>query len=535
MSRTVHTREDGEGAGWGEGSELWPLVVAGRPASNGATAAVRCAREEEGIENGAAGVLDPPLPPQCFRLKQLALGKRRNIGLVADFVCIFFDLGHREEEMGSMDDYPRKPSQSQSPMRSKLKIMLVLVLTNLLSIYLFSGSSGRINWLPPAAHLWDSGALLRELNETQGLLSASQAEVMLLSRRLSTTNTLLETLLTDIGKAPRDEAAEQDLEAWAHQLTGELKLAVGPHKLPLGYTPNLGSDELYPTLGTACRRYQEELTQYMSYEVGGECPSDEAFAQRLMLKGCEPLPRRRCHPKSPVGYVEPTPFPESLWSIPPDASITWDAYTCKNYACLVHRKMEKGTYDCKDCFDLSGREKDRWRYDNGELDYGIDEVLEAKHGRVRIGLDIGGGTGSFAARMRERNVTIVTSTMNFDGPFNNFIASRGLLPLHISVAHRLPFFDNTLDIVHSMHVLSNWIPDAMLEFALFDIYRVLRPGGLFWLDHFFCLGTQLNATYVPMFERIGFKKLRWSAGRKLDRGLDKNEWYLSALLEKPTT
>ncbi|CAL9062700.1 unnamed protein product, partial [Musa banksii] len=489
----------------------------------------------EGIENGDAGVLDPSLPPHCFRLKQLALGKRRNIGLIADFVCIFFHLRHREEEMGSMDDYPRKPSQSQSPTRSKLKILLVLVLTNLLSIYLFSGSSGRINWLPPATHLWDSGALLRELNETQGLLSASQAEVMLLSRRLSTTNTLLETLLTDVGKARRDEAAEQDLEGWAHQLTGELKLAVGPHKLPLGYTPNLGSDELYPTLGTACRRYQEELTQYMSYEVGGECPSDEAFAQRLMLKGCEPLPRRRCHPKSPVGYVEPTPFPQSLWSIPPDASITWDAYTCKNYACLVHRKMEKGTYDCKDCFDLSGREKDRWLYDNGELDYGIDEVLEAKHGSVRIGLDIGGGTGSFAARMRERNVTIVTSSMNFDGPFNNFIASRGLLPLHISVAHRLPFFDNTLDIVHSMHVLSNWIPDSMLEFALFDIHRVLRPGGLFWLDHFFCLGTQLNATYVPMFQRIGFKKLRWSAGRKLDRGLDKNEWYLSALLEKPTT
>lgn len=34
----------------------------------------------------------------------------------------------------------------------------------------------------------------------------------------------------------------------------------------------------------------------------------------------------------------------------------------------------------------------------------------------------------------------------------------------------------------------------MLEFALFDVYRVLRPGGVFWLDHlffFFALGTQM--------------------------------------------
>nr|XP_009390784.1 PREDICTED: uncharacterized protein LOC103977090 [Musa acuminata subsp. malaccensis] len=166
----------------------------------------------------------------------------------------------------------------------------------------------------------------------------------------------------------------------------------------------------------------------------------------------------------------------------------------------------------------------------------MDGVLATKpKGTVRIGLDIGGGSGTFAARMRERGVTVVSTTMDFDGPFNSFIASRGLLPMHISVAHRLPFFDNTLDIVHSMHVLSNWIPEPMLEFALYDVYRVLRPGGLFWLDHFFCTGEQLNATYVPMIERVGFNKLRWVTGRKLDRGIEKNEWYLSALLERPMT
>lgn len=36
-----------------------------------------------------------------------------------------------------------------------------------------------------------------------------------------------------------------------------------------------------------------------------------------------------------------------------------------------------------------------------------------------------------------------------------------------------------------------------------------------------------------MFERIGFEKVRWNAGRKLDRGIEMDEWHISALLQKP--
>ncbi|KAK8629506.1 hypothetical protein V6N13_078345 [Hibiscus sabdariffa] len=240
------------------------------------------------------------------------------------------------------------------------------------------------------------------------------------------------------------------------------------------------------------------VSRYLTYEIGGECPVDDVFAQKLIHKGCEPLPRRRCHSKSPVGYVEPTPFPDSLWSIPSDSSIIWEPYTCKSYNCLINRDKLPAIYDCKDCFNLQGREKARWLFDRG-LDYGIEQVLEMKPaGSIRMGLDIGGGSGTFAARMRERNITIITTSMNLDGPFNSFIESRGLIPMHVSISQRLPFFENTLDIVHSMHVLSNWIPDGMLELTLYDIYRVLRLGGLFWLDHFFCQGLQLNQTYAPM-------------------------------------
>ncbi|KAM0883983.1 hypothetical protein ACQ4PT_031291 [Festuca glaucescens] len=408
--------------------------------------------------------------------------------------------------------------------RSRALVLLIVVATNTASVLLFSdaGSSAigiRFRELNRCIPFSNPGYLcLRDLNVTEYALAASPAELVHLHNRLAIANSLVETLLGDRANASNMAAARDEQKQvaadslWQRELTGELKLAVGPHKLPLGSTPNMRTEQLFPTLGQACSRFPDELRRYMNYEPGGECPSDELFAQRLMLKGCEPRPRR---------------------------SILWDAYTCKNYSCLVNRGKTTGThhYDCKDCFNLlNSQEKRRWTRDDGALSYSIDAVLAAKpNGTVRIGLDIGSGSGTFAARMQERGVTVVTTSMNFDGPFNSFIASRGLVPMHLSIVHRLPFFDGTLDIVHSMHVLSHWIPVAILEFALFDIYRVLRPGGLFWLDHFYCLGGHMNTTYVPMFDRIGFNKVRWNARPKLDRGIKFNEWYVSALLEKPST
>ncbi|KAI6678939.1 hypothetical protein NL676_039735 [Syzygium grande] len=449
--------------------------------------------------------------------------------------------------MGAVDS-PKKqsyyypPSPRAAAFKFKLKMAALVLLTNLLTLYLFSSAGpsrfdlglGRLS-LPIA---WDANSsLVAHLDTTRAQVAATHSRLADLHRQLASSNSLVEALLVELARSggrPQDGLSIGP--ANGDNLPDELKLAVGPHKLPLGYSPRMGSDMVHPPVGVACLRFKEELAQYMSYDVGGECPVDDVFAQRLLLKGCEPLPRRRCHPKSPANYVEPTPFPQSLWTPPHDSSIVWDAYTCKSYKCLVDRNKQPGYFDCKDCFDLAGREKHRWMYDNGILDYGIDQVLATRpRGTVRIGLDIGGGSGTFAARMRERNVTIVTTTMNLDGPFNSFIASRGLISMHMSVSQRLPFFENTLDIVHSMHVLSNWIPDTMLEFTLYDIYRVLRPGGLFWLDHFFCEGPQLNGTYMPMIGRVGFKRLRWNAGRKVDRGPQKNEWYFSALLEKPMT
>ncbi|KAG2710805.1 hypothetical protein I3760_04G046900, partial [Carya illinoinensis] len=285
------------------------------------------------------------------------------------------------------------------------------------------------------------------------------------------------------------------------------------HTLPFGFNGNFDSDTIYPPVSQACTLFPEKLRRFMSYK---------------------PLPCRRCHPAAPPMYAEPYPLPTSLWTTPSNDSVVWTAYTCKNNECLVNRKhKEKGFSDCKDCFDLDGVEKTRWAASGGSyggLDFSIDEVLATKSpGTIRIGLDIGGGVATFAVRMMARNITIVTTSMNLNGPFNNFIASRGVVPLYISISQRLPFFDNTLDIVHSMHVSSNDVA-ALLDVY---IYRVLRPGGLFWLDHFFCVEEQFEEVYKPLIESRGYKKLKWVMGKKLDRGPEHREMYLSALLEKP--
>ncbi|KAK1439299.1 hypothetical protein QVD17_05115 [Tagetes erecta] len=180
-----------------------------------------------------------------------------------------------------------------------------------------------------------------------------------------------------------------------------------PKHLPFGINSNFDSDKLYPPVGTPCTLFRDELNRYMSYKVNGSCPDDELLAQKLLLKGCEPLPRRRCRPPAPNQYVEPYPTPESFWSTPSDSSVVWTAYTCKNYSCLVNRKQtQKGFDDCKDCFDLGGREKSRWVENTRGVDFAIDDVLAVKKaGTIRIGLDIGGGVATFAVRMRERNIT----------------------------------------------------------------------------------------------------------------------------------
>lgn len=478
----------------------------------------------------------------------------------------------REETIKAMG--AGKPSKTPH----KLAVFLVILITNIIT-YFFASSGG---WATVherqqelkhyeleqhnsvASNLPSMSTpvmeLLDQLNQTQLDLLITQKTLINFQTGLSESEEHSEKLHKDMSQAMElIRAATQSMaekstlvssqkennegndvwSEWARlakeddYLIRELQEFIEARKLPLGWSTGLASDSMISPIGHACVLNKKDLQQFMDYDVGGECPDDQTIGQTLVLHGCEPLPRRRCFARIPSNFSGPYPFPTSLWTIPPNNNIHWTGYTCKSFECLNDRKNHHVFQDCLDCFELHGREKSRWVGRGRSVDFTIKEVLAMKNGTIRIGLDIGGGTGSFAVRMKEEDVTIVTTTMNFDGPFNNMIALRGVVPLYMTISQRLPFFDNTLDIVHSMHVLSNWIPTETLEFILFDIDRILRPGGLFWLDHFFCTRPGLIQVYVPLIEKLGYKVLKWAVADKLDKGAARQEVYLSALLEKP--
>lgn len=269
----------------------------------------------------------------------------------------------------------------------------------------------------------------------------------------------------------------------------------------------------------------------MNYKVGGACPGDWNLAQKLILSGCEPLPRRRCFARS-VPKVGLSPFPLSLWGTVGDKIASWNGFSCKSFECLNGKKLSG---DCVGCFDfVNGIEKQRWVRARGKNDFLIDDVLALGSG-IRIGFDFGGASGNFAAWMAERNVTVITSTLNVDAPFNEFVAARGLFPMYSSSAQRFPFYDGIFDLVRtSLSEFGNGARAEKIEFVMFDIDRILRVGGLLWLDNFHCIDEERKRSITRLIDRFGYKKLRWVAGEKADNsGIGKPQVYLSAVLQKP--
>ncbi|XP_004490294.1 probable methyltransferase At1g29790 [Cicer arietinum] len=310
-------------------------------------------------------------------------------------------------------------------------------------------------------------------------------------------------------------------------VTEEIRKYITPKENRVGKINLYGSDKVYNTIGHSCVLHKKEVEKYMDYDIGSYCDDDWNLAQKLMLNGCDPLPRRRCLTRASKVYNKPYPINESLWRLPDERNVRWGNYQCRNFDCLSSKNPKRGYSKCTGCFEME-KEKVKW-VSNSSLfaEFLIIDVLKIKPGEIRIGLDYGIGTGTFAARMRENNVTIVSTALNLGAPFNEMIALRGLIPLYVTLNQRLPFFDNIMDLIHTTGFMDGWIDLLLLDFILYDWDRILRPGGLLWIDKFFCNRKDLD-DYMYMFLQLRYKKHKWVISQK-----SKDEVYLSALLEKP--
>ncbi|KAL6216231.1 hypothetical protein ACLB2K_009457 [Fragaria x ananassa] len=387
-------------------------------------------------------------------------------------------------------------------------MLFSVVTTNLFALYAFTSSSNSPK---------DQHRLL--LHQTHKNISLISEQVSLILREIDSSQKKL-------AQMEKDLLGYDSIDLTRPNTPTELKAFLNHHTLPLGKDSRTGITEMVASVGHSCEKSAELLSQYMSYKPSGPCPDDWSLAQRLILRGCEPLPRRRCFAKT-VPKVGLSSFPFSLWKNVSAKSVTWSGLGCKNFECLSSKKLSG---ECVGCFDLgSGAEKQRFVKARSKNDFVIDDVLALGGGGMRVGFDIGGGSGTFAARMAERNVTVITNTLNIDAPYSEFIAARGLFPLFLSLDHRFPFYDNVFDLVHAASGLDVGGKPEKFEFLMFDIDRILRPGGLFWLDNFHCANEERKKDLTRLIERFGYKKLKWVVGVDTASG----SIYLSAVLQKP--
>ncbi|XWS18601.1 hypothetical protein CRYUN_Cryun32bG0058700 [Craigia yunnanensis] len=251
-------------------------------------------------------------------------------------------------------------------------------------------------------------------------------------------------------------------------------------------------------IASSCHNHPDLLHRFMNYTHFSICPYDPDLQETLILNGCHPLPRRRCFSKTPSKPPSSLPldrFPISL----PDSSAIWNKYSCKSFACLSQNNPIG--------FDLNAQRSSLLKY-SSELDLPLNQFMQlakSANSVIRLGIDIGGGTGTFAAIMKkDYNVTMLTTTMNVNAPYNEAVALRGLVPLHVPLQQRLPVFDGTMDLVRCGRAVNRWIPVSVMEFMFYDVDRVLRGGGYLWVDRFFSKGVDLEKVYGPLIGKFRY-------------------------------
>ncbi|CAI5532130.1 unnamed protein product [Closterium sp. Naga37s-1] len=288
--------------------------------------------------------------------------------------------------------------------------------------------------------------------------------------------------------------------------------------------------------GYACDASDDDIYSFLEYDPNRLCPDDWMATQALIFThNCFALPKRRCMARTNQRWTVPLPFPAALFtqSALKDENVRWSLHSCKSFTCLNTRVVG----DCRNCFNLT-LEKNRWqRGFRGSLP--IPAVIKMKRGSLRLGLDAGGGTGTFAAHMALYNVTILTTAMNVETvagrtgglPYMETLAHRGLIPLWLPHKARLPLFDNTLDLVHCVNSIK-YLPVLEFEELIFEWDRVLRVGGVMWFEMFYAPLDEMPL-YIAIIEQLHYKKLHWNITPKPDSGERKGmHVYLNCVIEK---
>ncbi|CAI7804327.1 unnamed protein product [Closterium sp. NIES-54] len=257
---------------------------------------------------------------------------------------------------------------------------------------------------------------------------------------------------------------------------------------------------------------------------------------------------------------QPLSRPTSLFSQSAlqDASVRWNSHAFSSFASLnalspsALATATAGTGDAcgrqpggGGCWNMSAEER-RWLAKPPKNTAGggaltVKEVIAIKKGALRIGLDFNGGSGSFAAHMARHNVTMMTSAMNLEAnvgrkkglPFLETIALRGLVPIWLPYKVRLPFYDNTLDILHATNAIKFMPSPAEFEEVLFEWDRVLRVGGVMWLEEFTASAAEMPS-YLSVVDLLKYRQLHWSlTPPKAMIGKPAGTVILHCLLEKP--
>ena len=276
-----------------------------------------------------------------------------------------------------------------------------------------------------------------------------------------------------------------------------------------------------------CTASEAQLRDFVKYDSHNECPDDWPTAQKLMWQDqCHTLPIRTCFSVMPERYQEPNPFPEALWKLPEDRNVMWQHYECSSFECLQNR--ERSFPDCHHCFHLDRNPQSK-QDDGQSAGLDIAGVLALKKGGIRLGLDVGGGTGSFAAEMALHNVTILTTGYNAGAPYLETMALRGMIGINLPHTARLPFFDNSLDLIHTGDSVHNLSPKSF-GLMLYDWDRVLRPGGIIWIEKF-AQAFDVMPEYAYRIESFQYVQHFWLIEELVEKG--KHWRRLITVLEKP--